>query len=58
MIDWLSLLLSHGLLLIAIWRLLHRPDLDDDHAAPDADMPPPITASSTVPRTSGVTDHA
>ncbi|MDE0934120.1 MAG: hypothetical protein OSA47_11025 [Novosphingopyxis baekryungensis] len=28
MIDHFSILLSHGLLLLAYWRLLHRPDLD------------------------------
>ena len=36
MIDKFSLLLSHGLLLLAAWRLLHRGDLDDDRAEPDA----------------------
>lgn len=30
MIDNLSLLLSHGLILIACWRLLSRPDLDEE----------------------------
>jgi hypothetical protein len=37
MIDNFALALSHGLLLLAAWRLLSRPDLDDD-AAP---VPPP-----------------
>ena len=32
MIDMLSLFLSHGLLLLAAWRLLWRGDLDDDSA--------------------------
>ncbi|MFM9978719.1 MAG: hypothetical protein ACKVOP_11825 [Sphingomonadaceae bacterium] len=32
MIDNLSLGLSHGLLLLAAWRLLMRPDLDDETA--------------------------
>lgn len=30
MIDNLSLAISHGLMLLAAWRLLRRPDLDDD----------------------------
>jgi len=30
MIDNFSLLLSHGLVLVAFWRLLSRPDLDDE----------------------------
>jgi hypothetical protein len=30
MIDNFALALSHGLLLLAAWRLLARPDLDDD----------------------------
>lgn len=34
MIDNFSLALSHGLMLIAAWRLLFRPDLDDADAAP------------------------
>jgi hypothetical protein len=37
MIDNLALALSHGLLILAAWRLLSRPDLDD----PDAPAPPP-----------------
>jgi hypothetical protein len=34
MIDNFALALSHGLLLLAAWRLLSRPDLDDDDSAP------------------------
>ena len=34
MIDNFALALSHGLMLLAAWRLLSRPDLDDDAAAP------------------------
>lgn len=33
MIDSFSLALTHGLLLLVAWRLLARPDLDDDEAA-------------------------
>ena len=32
MIDNFALLLSHGLILLAAWRLIQRPDLDDDDA--------------------------
>lgn len=32
MIDLFSLGLSHGLMLLAAWRLLQRPDLNDDQA--------------------------
>jgi hypothetical protein len=35
MIDIFGLAVSHGLILLAFWRLLSRPDLDD------ADAPPP-----------------
>jgi hypothetical protein len=35
MIDMLSLFLSHGLLLLAAWRLLWRGDLDDDKGPVD-----------------------
>ena len=33
MIDNFALGLTHGLLLLVAWRLLSRPDLDDDKAA-------------------------
>lgn len=32
MIDTFALALTHGLMLLAAWRLLMRPDLDDDAA--------------------------
>ncbi|HYG29804.1 MAG TPA: hypothetical protein VD887_06270 [Allosphingosinicella sp.] len=32
MIDNFALLVSHGLILLAAWRLVQRPDLDDDDA--------------------------
>ena len=32
MIDKFALLVTHGLMLLAAWRLLSRPDLDDDLA--------------------------
>ncbi|SOB78673.1 hypothetical protein SAMN06297144_0154 [Sphingomonas guangdongensis] len=35
MIDNFSLALTHGLMLLAAWRLLRRPDLDREDA-PDA----------------------
>ena len=38
MIDHFALALTHGLMLLAAWRLLSRPDLEDDEApatAPD-----------------------
>ena len=34
MIDLFSLGLSHGLLLLAAWRLMARADLDDDGGRP------------------------
>jgi hypothetical protein len=37
MIDLFSLGLSHGLMLLAAWRLLQRPDLNDDNAKPGDD---------------------
>jgi hypothetical protein len=33
MIDMFGLALSHGLLMLAAWRLLSRPDLDRDEDA-------------------------
>jgi hypothetical protein len=37
MIDNFALALSHGLMLLAAWRLMRRPDLDDDSL-----NPPPV----------------
>ena len=34
MIDSFALALTHGLMLLAAWRLLARPDLDDDSVPP------------------------
>lgn len=34
MIDNLVIGLTHGLLLLTAWRLINRPDLDDERAAP------------------------
>ena len=39
MIDKFALLLSHGLMLIAAWRLIFRPDLDNDRAGPAVPKP-------------------
>ncbi|WP_174291105.1 hypothetical protein [Sphingomonas bacterium] len=36
MIDNFALLLTHCLMLVAAWRLLRRPDLDREGAAPFA----------------------
>lgn len=36
MIDNFSLLLTHGLIFIACWRLLSRDDLDDESHLPGA----------------------
>ena len=36
MIDNFSLALTHGLMLLAAWRLLSRLDLDDDTAPGDS----------------------
>ena len=46
MIDNFALLVSHGLMLLAAWRLLSRADLDDA-AAP---APAPATAAKPRPR--------
>ena len=37
MIDGFTLLLSHGLIMLAAWRLLSRPDLDRDPEGPQSD---------------------
>lgn len=40
MIDSFSLALTHGLLLLVAWRLLSRPDLDEDPVAGE-ELPSP-----------------
>ena len=45
MIDNFALLVSHGLMLLAAWRLLSRADLNDAAAA----EPVPATASKRRP---------
>ena len=35
MIDNFSLALTHGLLLLVAWRILFRPDLDEDQPPTD-----------------------
>ena len=40
MIDTFALALSHGLILVAAWRLLSRPDLDDDSGRPHQSFAP------------------
>ncbi len=39
MIDNFALLVSHGLMLLAAWRLLSRADLNDDSIAPPVPAP-------------------
>ncbi|BEU98966.1 hypothetical protein [Novosphingobium olei] len=34
MIDIFTVLLPHALMALAVWRLLHRDDLDEDPALP------------------------
>jgi hypothetical protein len=41
MIDNFALALSHGLLLLAGWRLVFRADLDDD-SVPPPEAPVPV----------------
>lgn len=39
MVDTISLLISHGLMIVAAWRLLSRRALDSEEAAPAALRP-------------------
>lgn len=41
MIDLFSLALSHGLLMLAAWRIVRRPDLDREPPAPPPANTPP-----------------
>lgn len=46
MIDIFSLLLSHGLLILAFWRLLSRADLDNEASAVPASAQEPPSADA------------
>lgn len=48
MIDKFTIFLPHILMAIAVWRLLHRDDLDDDPSLPSRKAPfrKPRTQSS------------
>lgn len=39
MIDQFTLFLPHLLMALAVWRLLHRDDLDDDPSLPSRKVP-------------------
>ena len=41
MIDNFSLAISHGLILLAAWRLMFRPDLDTEEAPEPEPKPAP-----------------
>lgn len=41
MIDIFALALGHGLMLIGLWRLVNRDDLDGEPAKARAKEPPP-----------------
>ncbi len=47
MIDSFSLALTHGLMLLVAWRLLSRPDLDED-PEPEAEPPAPKSRRWTL----------
>ncbi len=40
MIDYFALALTHGLLALAAWRILHRDDLDHEDPAAGQEQPP------------------
>lgn len=50
MIDNFALAVTHGLMMLAAWRLLSRPDLEDDA------LPPPAAPERKVPRWGGKGD--
>ncbi|WP_181814787.1 hypothetical protein [Sphingomonas aracearum] len=42
MIDNFALAISHGLMLLCVWMLLQRPDLDVEPSLRDEASPPPM----------------
>lgn len=49
MVDYFALALSHGLLILAIWHLLWRADLDEDPATPEPDAAAAAEPESAKP---------
>lgn len=49
MVDWIALLVSHGLIAIAFWRLMSRADLDDESAPSQRHRPPGFGQSAVTP---------
>jgi hypothetical protein len=53
MIDNFALALSHGLLLLAAWRLMRRPDLDVEAPPKPAPRPQGFARRATPERAAG-----
>lgn len=53
MIDIFTVIVPHVLMAIAIWRLIHRDDLDDDPALPQRRAPPMKRRAQTLGQTLG-----
>jgi hypothetical protein len=49
LVDWIALLVSHGLIALAFWRLMGRDDLDDEAAPAQRHRPPGFGAPGTTP---------
>jgi len=49
MVDYFALALSHGLLALAVWRLMLRADLDSDPAPGPAPGPAPSEETPAAP---------
>jgi hypothetical protein len=49
MIDYLSIALTHGLILLAAWRLLSREDLDRDADSQPKPKPKPWLRAPSPP---------
>lgn len=56
MIDQFTVLLPHFLMALAVWRLLHRDDLDNDPALPRSRFTMRKQVQSVVPRQGPASD--
>ncbi len=56
MIDKFTIFLPHLLMALAIWRVLHRADLDDDPSLPSRKVPFRQTKSEPSEASSGSGD--
>lgn len=58
MIDYFAIALTHGLILVAMWRILFRPELDDEEADAKTPVKPWLRNQNTPAAAEETRDNA